>query len=362
MSIDLLGFGNADNAVTVRPARTIVRGATDTWAKDCSDPDAQNGTALIADFFNDFLAQFRTALRNSGIVLDNADDMLWRAMQSLGIRYGVDTGAAGALTVAFSPAVTSLYAGLAVLVNAAQDCPGATNFTPNAQATKSVVWPDASPLSTGDYKAGSILLLVYDGAKWQMIFKLNAGAAAASQFVPGCIYMWPSDDVPTGTYLCDGAEKNRTTDARLFGKIGTIWGPGNGTSTFNLPNLLGYFPRFASLGSGVDPDAASRTNRGDGVTGDHVGTKQGAAAGAINITSGSITISDAKNRGRTDGNTREIGNGGTGNPAFQVASLVSPGPDGAQAIDILGDVALTGNSGSAETRPKNVALMPVIAY
>lgn len=44
-------------------------------------------------------------------------------------------------------------------------------------------------------------------------------------------------EVPTGWLQCNGAEVSRTTYARLFGKIGTKYGAGNGSTTFNLPDL-----------------------------------------------------------------------------------------------------------------------------
>lgn len=46
-----------------------------------------------------------------------------------------------------------------------------------------------------------------------------------------------------------------------------------------MPNWSGYFPRFTDVAGGADPDAASRTNRGDGTTGNHPGTYQNAQCG-----------------------------------------------------------------------------------
>lgn len=48
-----------------------------------------------------------------------------------------------------------------------------------------------------------------------------------------------SSELPTGYMLCDGAELNRTDYSDLFAVIGTSFGSGNGSSTFNLPNLKG---------------------------------------------------------------------------------------------------------------------------
>jgi microcystin-dependent protein len=53
-----------------------------------------------------------------------------------------------------------------------------------------------------------------------------------------------------------------------------MFGVGDGTTTFNLPDLRGRFLRGWDHGAGVDPDAASRTDRGDGTTGDYVGTRE----------------------------------------------------------------------------------------
>jgi microcystin-dependent protein len=57
--------------------------------------------------------------------------------------------------------------------------------------------------------------------------------------------------VPPGWLLCNGQEVSRTTYAGLFSEIGTTWGVGNGTTTFNVPNFTGRYPRgVASSGSG----------------------------------------------------------------------------------------------------------------
>lgn len=79
---------------------------------------------------------------------------------------------------------------------------------------------------------------------------------------------------PAGWLMCDGAAVSRTTYSVLFAALGTIYGVGDGSTTFNVPNYEGEFLRGTDNGVGNDPDAASRTDRGDGTTGDAVGTKQ----------------------------------------------------------------------------------------
>ena len=99
--------------------------------------------------------------------------------------------------------------------------------------------------------------------------------AGSSAFVsPGNILMRLKSTVPTGYLECDGSAILRATYSSLFANIGTTYGAGNGSTTFNIPDYRGYFLRFWAHGSAVDPDRLTRTDRGDGTTGDSVGTKQ----------------------------------------------------------------------------------------
>jgi microcystin-dependent protein len=47
---------------------------------------------------------------------------------------------------------------------------------------------------------------------------------------------------PTGFLLCDGSAVSRTTYAALFSAIGTVYGVGDGSTTFNVPNMQGRVP------------------------------------------------------------------------------------------------------------------------
>lgn len=55
--------------------------------------------------------------------------------------------------------------------------------------------------------------------------------------IPGQIIPYSGDTLPAGTVDGSGGEVNRTTYARLFRIFGTKYGAGNGSTTFNLPNL-----------------------------------------------------------------------------------------------------------------------------
>ncbi|HDS1128658.1 TPA: tail fiber protein [Stenotrophomonas maltophilia] len=56
--------------------------------------------------------------------------------------------------------------------------------------------------------------------------------------IPGQVIMFAGKAAPNGTLLCDGAAVSRTTYAELFAAIGTLYGAGDGKTTFNLPAML----------------------------------------------------------------------------------------------------------------------------
>lgn len=55
----------------------------------------------------------------------------------------------------------------------------------------------------------------------------------------GAVLPYAGHAAPTGWALCDGAAVSRTTYAKLFIVLATTYGAGNGSSTFNLPDLRG---------------------------------------------------------------------------------------------------------------------------
>lgn len=70
------------------------------------------------------------------------------------------------------------------------------------------------------------------GTNWRVVLS----TAPLNGQVGSLIYMASNDAVPDGLE-CLGTAVSRTTYATLFASIGTTWGAGNGTTTFNLPNL-----------------------------------------------------------------------------------------------------------------------------
>ena len=73
----------------------------------------------------------------------------------------------------------------------------------------------------------------------------------------GMIFPWPGDTPPEGAIVADGRELNRTTYKGLFNIYGTKYGAGDGSTTFNVPDLDGRFIELTtdagSVGQFVEP-------------------------------------------------------------------------------------------------------------
>lgn len=112
---------------------------------------------------------------------------------------------------------------------------------------------------------------------------------AQQQWAPGQIIIWPTEIAPSGTLECNGQSYLITQYPNLFNVIQRTFG--GDASHFNVPDLRGWFLRGWDHGAGRDPNAGTRLNRGDGTTGDHVGTKQLDAVSAA-VLDGATTFSN----------------------------------------------------------------------
>lgn len=139
----------------------------------------------------------------------------------------------------------------------------------------------------------------------------------------GSVFTMATTTVPSGYLECDGSAVSRTTYADLFAAIGTTWGAGNGSSTFNVPDLRGEFIRGWDNGRGID-DSRSFASFQDHQLQYH-----------SHRYSSALGDSDY----------------GQSNPAKGTPSTRNT-TDGSDASDV-------GNFGD-ETRPRNIAMMYVI--
>jgi microcystin-dependent protein len=87
------------------------------------------------------------------------------------------------------------------------------------------------------------------------------------------IFAGPIANIPSGRLLCDGAAVSRTTYSALFSAIGTMHGTGDGSTTFNLPDLRDKF----IIGAKQDDSSVAKTN----VTG--ALTQSGGSKDAVNV-------------------------------------------------------------------------------
>lgn len=132
----------------------------------------------------------------------------------------------------------------------------------------------------------------------------------------GAVQFYAMSTAPSGWLKANGAAVSRTTYAGLFAAIGTVFGVGDGATTFNLPDLRGEFLRAWDDARGID-------------TGRALGSSQ-----AQDIQPHTHLIS-----------VTLTGSGG--------------GPVGGG--ENLGAVA-TASTGTTETRPRNIALLACIKY
>lgn len=78
-----------------------------------------------------------------------------------------------------------------------------------------------------------------------------------SKLLPsGAVQHFARNTAPTGWLVCGGQAVSRTTYADLFAAIGTTFGAGDGSTTFNVPQLGGEFIRSWVSGQAVDPGRA----------------------------------------------------------------------------------------------------------
>lgn len=90
------------------------------------------------------------------------------------------------------------------------------------------------------------------------------------EMVPiGAVMPYAGTTAPSQWLLCDGSAVSRTTYSELFGVIGTTFGVGDGSTTFNVPDLRGRFPL------GLDNLGGASANRVTATQADNLGQSSG---------------------------------------------------------------------------------------
>jgi len=92
----------------------------------------------------------------------------------------------------------------------------------------------------------------------------SGGGGTTVSLPTGALLDWPTATPPSGFLLCDGGAGSRFTYSDLFGVLGTAYGAGDGTSTFNLPDFQGRVAVMKGTAAAVN---ALGKNDGQGVNG-----------------------------------------------------------------------------------------------
>ena len=202
-------------------------------------------------------------------------------------------------------------------------------------------------------------------------FGTNTTQVATTAFVQqagltGEIKLWPTAVAPTGYLLCNGQQVSRTTYAALFAIVGTTFGSGDGSTTFNLPNYTNRMP----IGSGGVYALAATGGSKDAIVVAHTHTLSGTTASSGAHTHG---ISDpghshSYNNTIIGGNiyTDHSGNDtqqGYNYPQTSISGTgISIQSGGAHTHTLSGTTDSTGSSGTDANLPPYLAMSFIIKF
>ena len=198
--------------------------------------------------------------------------------------------------------------------------------------------------ATGDIRFNTTLTQFegYNGTGWGEI---------ANGVPAGSVFTFATTTVPSGYLECNGAAVSRSTYASLFSSISTTWGVGDGSSTFNLPDLRGQFVRGWDNSAGVDSGRSFASSQSD------QNKEHNHTASTTSLTGGIRKISEG------------FGAGGSATGVFTKTSDGNNSITGSSSTSPVGGVDFDGshthtiaNDGGTEVRVKNYALMYVIKF
>jgi microcystin-dependent protein len=155
---------------------------------------------------------------------------------------------------------------------------------------------------------------------------------------PGTLIFHCGSTAPSGFLKANGAAISRTTYAGLFAGIGTVFGNGDGSTTFGIPDLRGEFPRGWDDGRSVDSGRAFGSAQTDALQGHYHEVKN--SAGQQGTRSAGGVVGGFSNTGAA---------APSGTDFFVARALITDGTNGTPST-------------ASETRPRSVALLACIKY
>lgn len=144
----------------------------------------------------------------------------------------------------------------------------------------------------------------------------DVGAAGVGN-PAGAIVMYAGAVAPTGYLLCQGQAVSRTTYADLFTAIGTAYGTGDGSTTFNLPDLRVRLPIGAGTGKALGAsDGVAEASRNANHSHSHGHSASASTSTASANVSGSASSDPGHTHGGLTGDAGSHSHGGaTGTPS-----------------------------------------------
>lgn len=168
---------------------------------------------------------------------------------------------------------------------------------------------------------------------------LPASGVTIATLIPGEVKWFAMVTPPSGFLKANGLAISRTTYASLFAAIGTLYGVGDGSTTFNLPDLRGEFIRGFDDGRGID-------------TGRTLGSFQASSYASHTHTA---TVSDPGHSHSYTSRTTTASNAAAGAGGAANAGNTT-------GVSVTGITVTNAASGGTDTLPRNIALLACIAY
>ena len=194
-----------------------------------------------------------------------------------------------------------------------------------------------------------------DGSDGQMLKTNGSGVLSFTtvQGVPsGAVFCIAVATVPSDYLECNGAAVSRTTYSALFAVIGTAYGAGNGSSTFNVPDLRGEFIRGFDNGKGTDSGRSIASSQSS-----QMQQHNHSVSASSSVTDpGHAHTFSSNNSDHADGNTL---NDRSDQPNTRTMTSSSNGT-GISVSTSISQSNRGGTGNSSENRPRNIAMMYVI--
>jgi microcystin-dependent protein len=144
---------------------------------------------------------------------------------------------------------------------------GASVVNLNGFGNVQIQYPNTSSLVGGELPAGAYVPVIYNPGL--NVLQLLTASTTTGSSIPGEIRAYGGSTAPAGWGLCYGQAVSRATYPSTFAALGVAWGAGNGTTTFNLPDLRGRaLFGVDAMGGAAANRITSNSLGGTGITGE----------------------------------------------------------------------------------------------